>query len=233
MVLTDSGAKAIDDTLYKIGTIMGKFYENNKKKYPKRYEQRKAFKEVIDEISFHPVESDRTKSEIDKISRHLFFTDEEYKRHLARHGKTLYFPIVKQPQYGALGNDKTSRILLAAYMQYIAQDIIQLARHKIVKKRDDDKINASDIKAIIDEDEEFSNILKMKPPSSSNGSSTDKKSTRSSSPKPTTTKKDYDKMTVAQLYTEAQELKIPGRSNLRKEGKAALLAAVKKANLKK
>jgi hypothetical protein len=228
ITLTDSGARVLDDSLYKIGRIMSKLYENNRKENPKMvgHAMKKSFMGVIDDISV-PLLLSANKRGINEISRHHFFTSDEKKRHLDRYGESLYFPMGKQPQYGALGNEKTSRILLAAYMQYITENILEHARSNARLTRDGHlEINATNIKETLREDVELSNILKMKP-SSSKSKSPPPSRTKSPSKKG---KKDYDKMTVAQLYTEAQELKIPGRSNLRKEGKAALLAAVKKAS---
>lgn len=228
IVLTDSGARALDNALYKIGSIMSKIYENKRKENPKKvgHAMKEAFMGVIDDISV-PLLLSSNKRGINAISQHHFYTREEKKRFIDEHGEPLYFPIGKQPQYEALGNEKTSRILLAAYMQYITENILEHARSNAQLTPDGNyEINATNIKEILKKDVELSNILKMKPSSSKSKSS---QSSRSKSPGKKD-KKDYDNMTATQLYAEAQELKIPGRSNLRKEGKASLLAAVKKAS---
>jgi hypothetical protein len=236
----------IDNFLYKIGVMLNDAYvvekrENSEPSLP-------AIFKVIENIfpgelgKYASAEAKRVitkgKSVLDSYEN---FTPEELSNKLG-----LKFPPDRiEGKYGEITDKIYSRTVVATVMEYFTSEILEISGNKAREREsksedissdfdfDPDvsdeeepiEITESDIRIAIAKDEDLSKIKFKKP-------STTKKPARvKTPPKPTKTQgKDYDKMTAVQLYKEAQILKIPGRSNIRKEGKAALLAAVKKAS---
>jgi hypothetical protein len=160
------------------------------------------------------------------------------------------FTLTTASRYKGVGSRTNTRAILTGALGYLAEEIMELAGNK-ARDRGSKSITRKDVEDALKDDPElfelFIPLSKIKKNAelaeevavmdrASGGKSPGKQVPSKSplnkiSPKPTTTSgRKIDDMTVEQLYAEAQRLKIPGRSKLRKEGKASLLAAVKEAN---